>query len=77
MENGCSRCCSHASTVSSVHQTLSEMEFERGLWAASLNGDIESVEQLLSQNCDVNAPDSSSYAPLVRYYNIMGLRGLA
>ena len=66
MKNEGGGCCSHTPTVSSVQQTLTEMEFERGLWSASLNGELGRVEHLLSQSCDVNAPDSSSYAPLVR-----------
>ena len=68
--HGCGDSCCHAGTMSSVHQTLSEMEFERGLWSASLDGDTDRVDYLISQSSDVNALDSSSYTPLVCYYDI-------
>ncbi len=58
-------CCQHGQAALSVHQTLDEMEFERGLWSAALNGELDRVQQLLSQSCDVNAPDTASYTALV------------
>ncbi|XP_029157445.1 ankyrin repeat domain-containing protein 39 [Nylanderia fulva] len=54
-------CCQ---TNSSVHQTLDEMVFERGLWRAALEGDVERVEMLLKRGHDARAEDSAGYTPL-------------
>ena len=57
--------CHHSSVVSSVHQTLDEMDFERGLWSAALNGETTRIDKLMMQGADVNKEDSSGYSPLV------------
>ena len=49
----------------SVHQTLDEMEFERGLWSAALSGQVEEVATRLRKGDDVNAKDKSGYTALV------------
>jgi len=45
-------------------QTLSEMEFERGLWGAARDGNISRIRELLSKRADPNAFDVGGYAPL-------------
>ena len=65
-DKGEKHCCHDPAVGSSLHQTLDEMDFERGLWSAALSGDIEKTDQLLSRtDCDVNALDTSSYTALV------------
>ena len=46
-------------------QDLDEMEFERGIWGAALNGDLSKVQRLLrtSKN-NAHARDSSGIANL-------------
>jgi len=56
--------CCHGSTVTSVNQTLDEMEFERGLWTAALEGDEQRVSSLLRDGKDPNGRDSSGYTSL-------------
>ena len=58
-------CCQHHSQQPSVHQTLDEMEFERGLWSAALSGETGRIDQLLRDGRNPNAVDSSGYTPLV------------
>uniref|UniRef100_A0A8C6WGK0 Ankyrin repeat domain 39 n=1 Tax=Neogobius melanostomus TaxID=47308 RepID=A0A8C6WGK0_9GOBI len=41
-------CCSHPGSSSSVYQTLSEMDFERGIWSAAVDGDLERLTLLVS-----------------------------
>ena len=58
-------CCSHQSAVLSINQTMDEMEFERGIWSAALNGEEDRLEKFLNGGTDPNARDSTGYAPLV------------
>ena len=60
-----SHCCAHHSATSSVCQTLDEMAFERGLWSAALNNEIDRVSKLLADGKDVNGLDSAGYTALV------------
>lgn len=55
-------CCT--GPASSVTQTVDELEFERGLWTAALEGDIQRVEALLRSGRDPNAKDNSGYTAL-------------
>uniref|UniRef100_A0A161M838 Ankyrin repeat domain-containing protein 39 n=1 Tax=Triatoma infestans TaxID=30076 RepID=A0A161M838_TRIIF len=50
--------------VPSVHQTLDEMDFERGLWYPALTGDLPRVTNLLKKGSDPNAEDKNGYTPL-------------
>lgn len=50
--------------VSSVHQTLEELEFERGIWSAALDGNVEKVQNFLGKGLDPSVHDSSGYTPL-------------
>jgi len=56
-------CCQQR--VTSVCQTLEEIDFERGIWSAALNGDTERVKKLLSRSEYPDVPDSSSFTALV------------
>jgi len=56
-------CCQQR--VTSVCQTLEEIDFERGIWSAALNGDTERVKKLLSRIENPDVPDSSSFTALV------------
>ncbi|XP_047987305.1 ankyrin repeat domain-containing protein 39 [Leguminivora glycinivorella] len=59
----------HCTTANkSVCQTLSEMEWERGIWNAAFNGDKEKVNMLIQKAKNarefVNMPDNSGYTAL-------------
>jgi len=51
--------------VTSVSQTLQEIDFERGIWSAAVNGDVERVKKIISGGGNVDLPDSSSFTALV------------
>ncbi|KAM6954623.1 ankyrin repeat domain-containing protein 39 [Aplochiton taeniatus] len=67
MESGRDRhqcsCCSHQ-VAPSVCQTLDEMDFERGIWSAAMDGDLERVMSLVHKGTDPNQKDSSRYTAL-------------
>lgn len=57
--------CHQNLTNPSVHQTLDELDFDRGMWSSALAGDIEDVRRkLTSGSHNVNATDKSGYSPL-------------
>lgn len=56
-------CCSNHSSGSMV-QSLSELEFERGLWGAALEDDLPKVQSLLNKGTPPSIRDSSGYTPL-------------
>jgi len=56
-------CC--LQRVTSVCQTLEEVDFERGIWSAAVNGDTERVKKILSGGGNPDIPDSSSFTALV------------
>lgn len=56
--------CHHSHGNSSVHQTLDELDFERGIWYAAQQNDLPRVEKLVNQGTDVNKPDKSGYTAL-------------
>ncbi|XP_005995246.1 ankyrin repeat domain-containing protein 39 [Latimeria chalumnae] len=58
-------CCSHGSSVPhSVHQTLEEMDFERGIWSAAINSDLTRLKNFLRKGTDPSKPDQSGYTAL-------------
>ncbi|XP_071390316.1 ankyrin repeat domain-containing protein 39 [Centroberyx affinis] len=57
-------CCSHQVSSPSVHQTLNEMDFERGIWSAAMDGDLERVKSLVQRGTDPNLRDSARYTAL-------------
>ncbi len=59
------RSCSHDKPVAkSVTQTLDEMDFERGIWQAALDGDYSRVKKLLDKGVSPDITDSSGYTAL-------------
>ncbi|XP_049342091.1 ankyrin repeat domain-containing protein 39 [Astyanax mexicanus] len=56
--------CSDHRPTPSVHQTLDEMDFERGIWSAALDGDLERVRSFLAKTSDPNIRDQSGYTAL-------------
>ncbi|XP_034548966.1 ankyrin repeat domain-containing protein 39 isoform X2 [Notolabrus celidotus] len=56
-------CCSHPVSPS-VHQTLNEMDFERGIWSAAMDGDLERVKSLSQRGTDPNLRDKGGYTAL-------------
>ncbi|XP_048378989.1 ankyrin repeat domain-containing protein 39 isoform X4 [Stegostoma tigrinum] len=59
------KCCSHGSSVPiSVHQTLEEMDFDRGIWSAASSGDFSRVRMFLEKGTDPSLPDLSGYTAL-------------
>ncbi|XP_021564366.1 ankyrin repeat domain-containing protein 39 isoform X2 [Carlito syrichta] len=57
-------CCSCPGAVPGVQQTLEEMDFERGIWSAALNGDLSRVKYLILKATDPSQPDSAGYTAL-------------
>ncbi|KAJ0181840.1 hypothetical protein K1T71_002562 [Dendrolimus kikuchii] len=60
--------CTAASANASVCQTISEMDWERGIWNAAFNGDKHKVQSLIDKAKNskelVNALDNSGYTAL-------------
>ena len=70
MENLCNHVnragkCGCSSTSSTYAQSLSEMDFERGIWQAALDGDVNRVRKFLDKGTDPNLRDGSGYTALV------------
>lgn len=57
-------CCSHHRTLPSVHQSLEEMNFERGIWGAALDGDLERVKTQVRKRGKPSEPDPLGYTAL-------------
>ena len=67
MSKHSSDACAHSSTVTSLHQTIDELEFERGIWTAAIDNDMGRLQLLISRNqANVNRPDNHGYTALVR-----------
>ena len=58
--DGCG-CSTHSNSTA---QTLSELEFERGLWSAAIENDVEKVKKLLDSGHDADMKDNSGYTAL-------------
>ncbi|XP_062854713.1 ankyrin repeat domain-containing protein 39 [Trichomycterus rosablanca] len=56
--------CSAQHSTPSVHQTLDEMDFERSIWSAALDGDLQRVWSLLRKGTDPNQKDQAGYTAL-------------
>lgn len=54
--DNCSCCPSHGSTV----QTFDELDFERGIWSAALDNNIDAVYKHIRKG-NVNARDRTGY----------------
>ncbi|XP_050181677.1 ankyrin repeat domain-containing protein 39 isoform X2 [Myiozetetes cayanensis] len=57
-------CCPGPVAVPSVHQSLAEMDFERGIWAAARDGDEPRLLRLLERREDPGEPDRAGYTAL-------------
>ncbi|XP_072049635.1 uncharacterized protein [Amphiura filiformis] len=57
-------CCQQSTAPRSVYQTLDEMDFERGLWSAAVDGEVDRVRKFLDKGEDPNTMDKSGFAPL-------------
>lgn len=57
-------CCSCPGGVPGVQQTLEEMDFERGIWSAALDGDLGRVKSFVQKPTDPSQPDSAGYTAL-------------
>ncbi|GAM18055.1 hypothetical protein SAMD00019534_012300 [Acytostelium subglobosum LB1] len=56
--------CSHME-LSSTSQSLDELEFERGVWGAVVNNNVDKLRSLLNGNAALsNAVDRTGYYPL-------------
>lgn len=44
---------------------MKEMEFERGIWAAAMDGETGKVKRFLSNGVDPSCTDASGYTALV------------
>ena len=51
--------------VSYLHVLFKELEFERGIWSAAMDGEEKKVEKLLKSGICPSATDSSGYTALV------------
>lgn len=59
--------CDHqecSCTSSTAAQTLEELDFERGIWYAAQYGDLERVNKLVQDGCQVDKRDSAGYTAL-------------
>uniref|UniRef100_A0A8B9ZAU9 Ankyrin repeat domain-containing protein 39 n=1 Tax=Anas platyrhynchos TaxID=8839 RepID=A0A8B9ZAU9_ANAPL len=57
-------CCPPGAAVPGVRQSLAEMDFERGIWAAARDGDEARVLQLLERRGEPSETDTAGYTAL-------------
>ncbi|KAL0123619.1 hypothetical protein PUN28_005854 [Cardiocondyla obscurior] len=57
-------CCELSVPRYNVCQTVDEIGFERGIWTAALEGDVDRVNKLLRKGVFVDATDSAGYTAL-------------
>lgn len=60
----CTGNCHHVHGSAYV-QTLEELDFQRGLWASAMDGDLANLRRLLDKGRDPNGVDKSGYTALV------------
>jgi len=58
-EKGSCHGCQHGPSPSSVTQSLTELDFERGLWGAAIEDDLGRVQHLLQRGTPASIRDSS------------------
>lgn len=61
----CPHDCSHGSAAPSVHQTLEELDFSRGLLGAASDGNYKKVESLLQKGDNPDQVDTYGYSALI------------
>lgn len=57
--------CSCTVNSAPYSQTLHEMDFERGIWTAAVNGETERVQSYIDKNISPDILDTSGYTALV------------
>ncbi|XP_061672890.1 ankyrin repeat domain-containing protein 39 [Syngnathoides biaculeatus] len=59
-------CCSCCTTPLSpgVYQTVNEMDFQRGIWSAAIDGDLKRVQSMIQKGINANLRDSAGYTAL-------------
>ncbi|XP_071568899.1 uncharacterized protein [Temnothorax nylanderi] len=57
-------CCKLGTPRYNVCQTIDEISFERGIWSAALEGDVDRVNRLLREGVFVDTADSAGYTAL-------------
>ena len=56
--NTCKDCSCHLSSAGS--QNLDELDFERGIWSAAVDGDVDKIRRHLTRsNAEANFKDSA------------------
>ena len=70
MEESCEHHSTHVCDCSSkpslYTQSLTEMDFERGIWQAALDNNVKRITAILDKGGDPDARDGSGYTALVR-----------
>ena len=70
MEESCedhrTHVCDCSSKPSFYTQSLTEMDFERGIWQAALDNNVKRITTILDKGADPDARDGSGYTALVR-----------
>ncbi|XP_072258970.1 ankyrin repeat domain-containing protein 39 isoform X2 [Pyxicephalus adspersus] len=66
---GCSshsRCCAGVGTgaAGGVRETVQEMDFQRGIWSAALDGDLDRIQRFIRKGTDPNLTDDFGYTAL-------------
>ncbi|XP_048588108.1 ankyrin repeat domain-containing protein 39-like [Nematostella vectensis] len=56
-------CCGHLESQPCA-QTMDEMEFERGIWPAALDGELSRVKSFLDRGVNFDMTDKSGYTAL-------------
>ncbi|KAG9488838.1 hypothetical protein GDO78_005045 [Eleutherodactylus coqui] len=47
-----------------VRETVQEMDFQRGIWSAAMDGDLKRVQGFIEKGTDANLPDNFGYTAL-------------
>ncbi|KAM9311217.1 ankyrin repeat domain-containing protein 39 [Gastrophryne carolinensis] len=59
---GCDGCCMGAPP--GVRETVQEMDFQRGIWSAAVDGDLSCVQRFIKKGTDPNLADNFGYTAL-------------
>ncbi|XP_067950320.1 ankyrin repeat domain-containing protein 39-like [Watersipora subatra] len=65
MSRSCENTCSHGAGTTALCQTIDELEFERGIWTAALDADMDRLQMLITKDpANVNKVDTNGYTAL-------------
>ncbi|KAE8618844.1 hypothetical protein XENTR_v10009523 [Xenopus tropicalis] len=59
---GSCSCCTGA--AAGVRETVEEMDFQRGIWSAALDGDLKRVRHFIQKGTNPSLPDNFGYTAL-------------